>query len=649
MANFTSNAQIPRYTLGILIALLCFGSLLAQRMPPLSSTNKKALKAYEEGSMAMRSRAFEVAIAQFQKALKYDSGFAEAHLSLANCYVVLGDKASARPWLENAIRFGNGRSDFHMAYQALGDFCYERGEYNCAQQQYLTYLGLRSARKDLIPELKERIRNCEFALQQQKSPHRIAPKKTPDSVNAFQYQYFPTLPADQQQIYFTARNDNSLEDIMVSNKMGELWSLPRSVSPLINDASTNDGTCAISGDGRSLVLTACERKGNVGRCDLYMSFLRSGSWTKPENMGLPVNSVHWESQPTLSSDGRVLIFTSDKPGGYGKRDLYLSRKGDDGQWSSPRNMGPMINTAKDELSPFIHANNQSLFFASNGHLGMGGFDMYMVNLSDTISELPVNLGYPINTHQDEVSLFLTADGKKAYYSLDLMKPGMRTGGRSFIYELEWPESMAVPRSIVWKGHVYDAETKKPLAASLEMAVLSRKADQLRFGSDSSDGSYTVVLTEQNRYGLFVEAPGYLYESINIDFINSEAFDRQTLDLYLQPLKKGSSVVMNNLFFDTDKYDLKPESTAELQTVLQLLKRNPALSIEIGGHTDDVGKEEYNQELSRKRAQSVHQYLLDKGIPATRLSYAGYGEKKPRLPNTSDENRAVNRRIEFVIR
>jgi OOP family OmpA-OmpF porin len=649
MAYFPSNTQILKYSLGFILALLIIPDLTGQRMPPLSSTNKKALKAYEEGSMAMRSRAFDVAIVQFQKALKYDSGFAEAYLSIANCYVVLGDKPAAKPWLEKAIRFGQGRSDFHMAYQALGDLCYERGEYNCAQQQYLTYLGLRSARKDLIPELKERIRNCEFALQQQKSPHRISPKKTPDSVNAFQYQYFPTLPADQQQIFFTARNDNSLEDIMVSNKMGELWSLPRSVSPLINDVSTNDGTCAISGDGRSLVLTACERKGNVGRCDLYMSYFQAGVWTKPENMGIPVNSVHWESQPSLSSDGRILIFTSDKPGGYGKRDLYISRKGEDGKWSSPKNMGLMINTAKDELSPFIHANNQSLFFASNGHLGMGGFDMYMVNLADSIKDLPINLGYPINTHQDEVSLFLTADGKRAYYSLDLMKPGMHTGGRSFIYELEWPESLTVPRSIVWKGHVYDAESKKPLAASLEMAVLSRSAENLRFRSDSSDGSYTVVLTEQNKYGLFVEAPGYLYESINIDFINSEQFDRQTLDLYLQPLKKGSSVVMNNLFFDTDKYELKPESTAELQTVFQLLKRNQALAIEIGGHTDDVGKDDYNLELSRKRAQSVHQYLLDNGVPPKRISYAGYGEKKPKLANTSDESRAVNRRIEFVIR
>jgi outer membrane protein OmpA-like peptidoglycan-associated protein len=650
MAYISSNAQISGYTLAsCLWFFLALGIADAQRMPPLSTHNKKAIKWYEQGAQLLRERKIEGAIDAFERAVRVDSGFSEAYLSIANAYMLTGEKLQAKPYWTLAIAYGKGRSDFHPAYLAMGDICYQQGDYECAGTHYTQYLTMRGARQDLLPEIELRMRNCAFAIKEKEKPHPIQPRMAPDSINAYQYQYFPTLPADGSRMYLTVKQDNTLEDIMVAKRMGEAWSLPISISAQINTPEANEGTCAISGDGRTLVLTACNKKDGMGRCDLYISYKNGDQWSVPENMGGPVNTAYWESQPTLSADGRLLVFVSDKPGGMGKRDLYYSRKGVNGQWSEPRNMGPMINTRKEEVSPFIHANAQSFFFASDGHLGFGGFDIYQTTFADTIRELPVNVGYPINTHQDELSLFVTADGSKAYYSLDVFKPGMRTGGRSYIYELDWPESLTLPRTDLLQGFVYDAESKKPIQAELELVMLNRTLPPLQFSSQSADGSYTVVLTEGNRYGVFVQAKGYLYQSFNFDFSKQRLFDRKTLDIYLQPLKKGSSVVMNNLFFDTDRYELKPESNEELDKVLLLLKQNPSLTIEIGGHTDDVGQDSYNLELSRKRAAAVYERLVTQGAPAKQMTHAGYGKTKPKMPNTSDENRQLNRRIEFVIR
>ncbi len=648
MGYIPTNTQILKYSLTGLLILWQLAQTHAQRMPPLSTQNKKAIKLYDEGMSALRQRQVAQAVELFGKAIKLDSAFAEAYFSVANAYTLSGEKDKAKPYWEWATFHGKGRSDFSPAYVNLGDICYQNGDYSCAMSNYAYYLTMRGIRQDLIPEIKMRLRNCEFAIKQMKNPVNIQPMKVPDSINVFQYQYFPTLTADNQRLYFTVKNDNTMEDIMVSKKVDEGWSMPRSVSNNINTPEANEGTCAISGDGRTLVLTACNKKDGVGRCDLYISYRQGQEWSAPQNLGEPINTPYWESQPTLSADGRLLVFVSDKPGGYGKRDLYFSRKSADGQWSAPKNMGPYINTAKEEVSPFIHTNDKSFYFASDGHLGMGGFDIYTVDFEDSIVKLPRNIGYPINTYKDELSLFITADASKAYYSIDEFKPGMRTGGRSFIFELLWPKELEIAGSKPLEGFVYDANTRKPIAASLELVNLSSDKIPLNFSSDSKDGSYTVVLTEKNTYGLFVQAEGYLYHSKNIDFKHSDIFNRNELDIFLEPVRKGNSLVMNNIFFDTDKAELRPESRAELERIIRLLGLNSQIKVEVSGHTDDVGADAYNLDLSKKRAKAVMDYLIKKGVATNRLTFQGYGKNKPRVPNSSDTNRQLNRRIEITV-
>ncbi len=348
----------------------------------------------------------------------------------------------------------------------------------------------------------------------------------------------------------------------------------------------------------------------------------------------------------MSADGRTLYFISDRNGGFGRRDIWVSTKGADGNWKKAENVGKAINTPADEVSPFIHPNGQRLYFASKGHTGMGGFDIYF---SDRNSQwnAPVNMGYPLNTGKDEVSLFITADGSKGYYSQELVDNNNRK--RSLIYEIDIPESLRVIyKSTYVKGKVYDAETKLPLEATVELINLVNDENLLVVSSDSLTGNYLMVLTEGAEYGLYVTRQGYLYKSLRFNYDKKEAGEPIIIDIWLEPVSAGAKTILNNIFFAVDAYELDPRSRTELREIIQFMEDNPDISIRIEVHTDDTGSESYNMELSGKRAKAVYDYLLANGTDNKRLSYKGFGMSKPLAENTTEENKALNRRIEFRI-
>ncbi|MFZ9503789.1 MAG: OmpA family protein, partial [Cyclobacteriaceae bacterium] len=520
------------------------------------------------------------------------------------------------------------------------------GQYKESLESFDQFLAIEKVNKVKINEALRLRANADYALKNQ-NEWSARPRPLSDTVNRFLMQYFPVLTADEQQLFFTRRNgptDRDTEDIVVSTKdsLGR-FGIPVSVSPVINSPE-NEGTCTVSADGRLIIFTSCRGRAGFGNCDLFESRRIGNRWTEPRNLGAAINSTAWESQPSLSADGRELFFVSDRKGGVGARDIYRSVRDDNGKWTPAKNTGSVINTRYDEISPFLHASGRILFFASNGRVGFGGYDIFYSHWQDSVWSAPVNFGSPVNNHEDQFSLFITADGKKAYYSHEEARD-QNTGK---IFSLEVPPSLQIREvSAAVKGRVVNAETEKPVKARIELINLKTNASLSYVYSDSLNGNYLMVLTRGSDYGLFVTAPGYLYKSQHFNLTNEDP-EQLVIDLRLSPVHAGSSMVLQNIFFDYDSYALKQESLPELEKATRFLRENPSIRIEISGHTDNTGTETKNQSLSVNRAKSVADQLIRSGIDGSRIKASGYGSSRPVVPNDTEAGRQRNRRIEFKV-
>lgn len=606
----------------------------------LSSNNKKAVDAYEKGVQALKDRNIEKAFSEFEEAIERDKLFSEPYFQLGRLYEQNRQFGNAILNYEKAVNAQEKTSVTEIAAQQVGQLYLKKGEY----QKALVFLekGIGAVTPSNQKRYKTRIDNCKFALDAVNKPLIINPLELPKSVNKFQSQYFPVMTADRETLIFTGNQDLD-ENLYVASIKDKIWTEPISISDKIN-TKENEGTATISADGRTLVFTSCGGKKGFGSCDLFISYKQGDNWTSPQNLGQSVNSPEWESQPSLSADGRTLYFVSDRKGSLGKRDIWVSKLDSTNMWAKATNLGNPINTIEDDLSPFIHANGKTLFFASEGHIGMGGLDLYFTENRQSKWLKPENLGYPLNTFEDQVALFITADGKKAYYSLERDQEDKYR--RAKIVEIEVPESLQAKfkATSFLKGVVYDATTKQKLQADIELISLKNNELLGKISSDSQTGTYISVLASGGDYAVFVSKKGYFFKSLNFDFSDKIGLDK-ILDIPLEPIKKEAKEILNNIFFDTAKWDLKSESTVELDKLVALLKSNPDLPIEISGHTDDVGKDADNLLLSQKRARSVVDYLAQKGVNVLKIKAEGYGKIRPYLPNNSDENRKLNRRIE----
>ena len=618
----------------------CIFLLPAQGQVLLSSTNKKALDAYEKGNQFLKERNIEKAFGEFEEAIERDKLFAEPYFQLGRLYEQNRQFGNAILNYEKAVNAQEKTSVTEIAAQQVGQLYLRKGEY----QKALIFLekGIAAVSPSNQKRYRTRIENCKFAIKSISKPLIINPLELPKSVNKFQSQYFPVLTADRETLIYTGNQDSD-ENLYVASVKGNVWTEPVSISEKIN-TKENEGTASISADGRTLVFTSCGGRKGFGSCDLFISYKQGDNWISPQNLGSNINSGEWESQPSLSADGRTLYFVSDRKGSLGKRDIWMSKLDSINTWTKAINLGNPVNTTEDDLSPFIHANGKTLFFASEGHIGMGGLDLYFTENQQNKWKTPENLGYPLNTFEDQVALFITADAKKAYYSLERDQEDKYR--RAKIVEIEVPESLQAKfkATSFLKGIVYDAQTKQKLQADIELISLKNNELMGKISSDAQTGTYTSVLTSGGEYAVFVSKKGYFFKSLNFDFSDKIGLDK-ILDIPLEPIKKEAKEILNNIFFDTAKWNLKSESTVELDKLVALLKANPGLPIEISGHTDDVGKDADNLLLSQKRAKSVVDYLAQKGVNILKTKAEGYGKTRPYLPNSSDENRKLNRRIE----
>jgi hypothetical protein len=495
-------------------------------------------------------------------------------------------------------------------------------------------------------------KNCEFALNAMKNPVPFNPVSVGASINTKDDEYWPSITADGQTLMFTRQSSSNespssygliQEDFWISNYSDNIWQKAYNAGPPLNTRQ-NEGAQSLSSDGNYMFYTACNRPGGMGSCDIYFSSLIDRNWSEAINLRAPVNTSYWESQPSISADGKVLFFSSNRPGGFGGKDIWYSLLNDKNSWTLPVNMGKTINTSGDEMSPFIHFDGKTLYYSSDGHVGMGGFDIYMTRMNvDNTWTVPQNLGYPINTYNDEMGLIIESNGQKAYFS----SVRDNINGKD-IFSFDLYES-ARPNPVSYlKGKVYDKQTGKIIKADYELINLTTGIVSIKSSTDSK-GNFLVCLPSGYNYGINVSKPGYLFysESFLLEGLHS-VLKPYIKKVSLSPLKVGASTELANVFFEINSWNLKKESMSELNNLANLLLVNKELNMEIGGYTDSTGSTEHNLLLSEKRALSVVNYLIGMGVAPEKLKYKGYGNSSPLGDNMTIEGRKLNRRTEAKI-
>ncbi|MBS1653144.1 MAG: PD40 domain-containing protein [Bacteroidetes bacterium] len=661
------NLQKHLYHL-ILVFILYSVTLSAQTfLPPgaYTSTNKKAIKYLEESKKYFGMRKDVEAEKMIKKAIEEDPNFVEAYSAYADFLMSKGKPALAIPNYEKALQI-NPKILFDNHFY-LGGAYFITEQYDKAAKEFEIITTAQRVNPNTKDEASRMLKSALFAADAVKHPKPFKPINAGSGINTDLDEYFPAITADNTTFLFTRRLEspypgpggmkNYNEDFYESKSDGKTW-LDAHPLRTVNTPG-NEGAPTLSADGNYMFFASCleadgtygspDRKG-YGSCDIFYSAKVNGIWTKPVNIGPPINTANWETQPSFSSDGKTLYFVRgmiSRTGEIKDPNIYVSTIGDDGKFGDPIKLPDNINTPRNEESVFIHPDNITLYFSSDGHPGMGMNDIFVTKKqTDGQWSEPVNLGYPINTSADENSLLVGPDGKIAYYASN--KAG-GFGGLD-IYMFEMPEDLKPEKITYVKGKVYDAITKQPLEAVIELYDIE-SAQNINRSYSTKKGDFLVTLTANKNYMANVAKEGYLYYSDNFSLKNVVADYNKPfqLEIPLLPIDTGNTVELKNVFFDVNKWDLKPESKAELEKLISFLKKNANLKIELSGHTDNSGDKKFNFTLSTNRAKAVYDYVITNGkIPANRLSYKGYADTKPKVPNNSPENKAKNRRTEFKV-
>ncbi|RZL39600.1 MAG: hypothetical protein EOO96_00225 [Pedobacter sp.] len=623
-----------------IFVFLIFGFLTSNAQ---TSAIKKAQDNFEDAQQYLRQNIYDEAIKYLDAAVKADPKFQFAYIQLGDIYRRMKSHQQAKENYRKAV--SSAATVDARIYYVLGESELLTGDYAPAKNNFLNFQRNYSGTDtELITKTKKYILDCDFAVEAIKKPTKFEPKNMGFYVNSENRDYFPALTADGQTIIFTRVVDGN-EDFFISNKKDNEWQKATSLSNAINTKNFNEGAQSISPDGKYLFFTGCNRPDGLGRCDIYVSHKDGNDWGKPKNLGNVINSEHWESQPSISPDGGTLYFVSNRPGGIGGYDIWKSMLSDEGTWSDPVNLGPQINTPFDENTPFMHADGKTLYFSSNGWPGFGDKDIfYSVITEDGNFETPINLGYPINTFNEEIGLIVTADGSEGLFSSNL---GGGFGDLD-IYRFKLPENVKPKPTTYVKGIVRDKESKEPLEATV--LIIDLKDNHAVFNDYTSavTGDFLAVMPLGSNYSFNVDATGYLFNSARYELKQASGSKPYEVEILLDKIKVGSNVTMQNVFFDTNKFDLLPPSVIELNLLIDLLTANVSVEVEIEGHTDNVGDEKLNQKLSENRVKSVYDYLIKNGIDKRRLSFKGYGETKPKADNSTEEGKKQNRRTEFKI-
>ena len=663
----------------ISIALLLMLGGCATAQQGYSTKNRRAIKFYEQAKEAPREGIdqktnrpdYASGIDLLKKALKRDEEFLEAHQLIGEFYRITNDSEKAVHHFKRSLEI-NPRANLNgVLYFDIGELQMRNGEYEDAVKYFDKILETRhrGISEELAFAARKLRESAYFSIDAIENAHDIEPLNIGAGINTEHPEYFPTLTVDGKTMLFTRELPTSnnaprgQEDFFVSKLDGNSWGKAVPMPPHIN-TQRNEGAPTLAADGRTLIFVACadatgeygkDRKG-YGSCDLFITKRIGNTWTKPVNLPGKVNTPNWESQPSLSADGKTLYFVRrvGRPGTK-RSDIFKSELQEDGKWSRAVLLPENINTQGMETSVHIHPDGKTLYFSSNGHIGLGGTDIFMTQRQpDGSWSNPKNLGYPINTKNDENSLLVGPSGDIAFFASD--RPG--GFGDLDIYYFELPESLRPVKTTYFEGLVFDAYTKDPIPGKFELIDLSTGEKVIRAEADESTGEFLVALPTDKAYALNVSFPGYAFFSKNFDMIERDDIEALHMDVPLIPTEKSGAITLANVFFDLGKATLRKESFVELNKLYDFLEENPSIRIEIGGHTDTRGDAQSNQVLSQNRAKSVYEYLIEKGIDKERLEFKGYGQTQPihsdeeiaQMESEAEKERAhqENRRTEYKI-
>ena len=619
--------------IGVLLAVI---SLTAQEPPSYHTRSKKAIALFEEARKLDHAGNWFRSLDLLQEALKKDKSFDEAILLTHQILIKRGQWSRA----DSIYKVSEERVDEEFKNRMLLDgafYNYSEGNYEEAQELKKQIDGeIKGIDHRMLDLVKTSI---DYAVEQKKTPRKIEFTQLPAPLNNKPQQYFPSITGTDMLV-FTIRDKGgrSHEDIYFSQLSETGWSTPLGISTGIN-SERNEGTASISSDGRTLVFTACNRPSNVGSCDLYVAYRRTSGWTRPQLLSRAINTIYWESQPSLSQDGRQLYFVSKRPDGLGGQDLWWSQKVND-EWLPAINLGEQVNTTFDDCSPYIYADGKTLFFASRGRPGFGGYDLFVIERQNINAWGEArNLGYPINSHGNQVGYTVSTDGWAYYSDNDRF-------GQTKLHRFRMPEDLLPKTGIAsLKGRIVNAETDAYLEADVNVADLATDSTLLVTRSDEASGRFQLFIEPNEDAYLYIKKKGFLLYKANM---NELFASNQEAEVRLSPLKVGDKIILNDVLFQFNSAELDIEATQELDAAVAFLKDNPEVKIEIAGHTDAQGDEEYNIKLSFDRAMSVHEYFLKKNVPKENLVFKGYGESQPLTGAEVGDQAAKNRRIELII-
>jgi outer membrane protein OmpA-like peptidoglycan-associated protein len=685
-----------KYAFVLAAWLISMGSALGQENVPFEKDYfpddkeglKTAVKNIKEGDRIFDEddRAyFNLAIPYYLEAQSFNPDNAELNYKLGVCYLFSTKKREALPYIRRSFELDPTLDEYNIHY-LLGWAEHLNGNWDEAIAEYelqLAVLTRLEGEPREFQKVKKRLDEAKYGKQLSASPVRVWVDNLGPAINSAAPEYAPLISTDETLLILTARRPENIggnldesdnlpyEDVYFSRNAGGEWAPLRNIGEEVN-GDGHDAGSGLSPDGKILFVFRGDIKGGG---DIYRSFYEEGEWTKPKALGKAVNTDAHESAAALSFDGRQLYFISEKEGGFGGKDIYVSewdpRKE---EWMEAENLGPVVNSPYDEDGVYIHPDGVTLYFSSEGHNSIGGNDLFYTEYKDGRWNSPVNLGVPINTPDDDVFFVMAADGRTAYYSSDREEgygekdiyritflgpeklPVLNTEDRLIAGSVERrielalqpPVKIRTSKMVLLKGLILDAETEEPVLANIDLIDNTTAGVLASFRAEEGTGKYLVSLPAGKNYGLNVNAEGYLFNSMNFNIPDTANFREYYRVIYMKKIKIGESIVLRNIFFDYDKATLRDESTAELERLREILVDNPTIKVEISGHTDNVGSDAYNLDLSDRRAQSVVSYLVEKGIDESRMIAKGYGEGQPLATNDTPEGRQENRRTEFKI-
>lgn len=621
---------------------------------------------------------YRLAIDEYMKAYGFNPDNALLNYKIGRCYLDYNDKSDAIKYLEQAISLDERISldmDYNDVNLLLASAYHKDYLFDNAIEHYLKH------KNNLTPEhlvqeaelIDKYIEECVTAKHLVANPERVFVDNMGEMVNSAYPDYRPLVVPEENMIIFTSSRENTtglkrdedsyyFEDIYATYYENGTWTLPENSYDL--NGNNHDATAGISSDGSILYIYK-----SSGGNNLYESYLVEDTYMYPERMANNINDGLKQSSASLTFDKTIIYFTSIHEDGYGGQDIYYSIKDMKDRWSDPINIGATINTPYDEEGVFISPDGKSIYFSSMGHNSMGGFDIFRSDFADGRWSNPINLGYPINTPEDDVFFTLAASGQRGYYSskkkdgygshdlymitfLEASKPlRLHEEEVLFAYNSRDITPLLAPKieqNTVLDGLILDEATLLPVQATIEITDNSKSEVLASFESNSTSGTYLITLKPGKNYGITVSCPEYMFHSENFNIPEDAESRKIKKDILMKKMEVGTKIVLNNIFFDFNKATLRTESVSELDRLTKLMNDTPTLKIEISGHTDNVGSAGYNQKLSGERAKAVVDYLQRKDIPIDRITFKGYGKDYPIADNSTEEGRQQNRRTEFQI-